>query len=310
MCSTATSAALKTKFFLAIERTLGRLVTDRIVVISPQQFREIHETFGVGRADQFAVVPLGIDLTVYDHWRQRRAVLRRELGAGDEDILVGIVGRLTEIKNHAMFLRVARTCLDQTALPPGRVRFVVIGDGHLSGRLEEQARSLNLKDNLVFLGNRNDPEHFYPALDIVALTSLNEGTPLTLIEAMANGRPVISTSVGGVVDLLGPQRPSGEPGALATGVARFSICQRGLSVASGDEEGFVSGLNHLINDSLLRRDFGDCGEQFIRANYSKQRLLADMARLYEELLTDGAAARRDEAPRTVDSGKQVMQCAS
>ncbi len=83
------------------------------------------------------------------------------------------------------------------------MRFVIIGDGSLRGTLEEQARELGLADDVVFLGTREDPEFFYPALDVVALTSHNEGTPLTLIEAMANERPVVSTAVGGVVDLLG-----------------------------------------------------------------------------------------------------------
>src|SRR6185295_2230533 len=100
------------------------------------------------------------------------------------------------------------------------VKFVVIGDGSLRKSLEEQANSLGLADDVVFVGSRRDIANFYPALDVVALTSLNEGTPLTLIEAMANARPVISTAVGGVVDLLGDpvQREAGE---------LFQICQRG-----------------------------------------------------------------------------------
>ena len=77
---------------------------------------------------------------------------------------------------------------------------MIIGDGRLRGELEAQAKMLGLDEDVLFLGTRNDPEDFYPALDIVALTSLNEGTPLTLIEAMANARPVIATEVGGVVD--------------------------------------------------------------------------------------------------------------
>ena len=79
----------------------------------------------------------------------------------------------------------------------------MLGDGSLRDRLEAQAQALGLAEDVIFAGSRRDPENFYAALDIVALTSLNEGTPLTLIEAMANARPVIATAVGGVVDLLG-----------------------------------------------------------------------------------------------------------
>jgi glycosyltransferase involved in cell wall biosynthesis len=228
--------------------------------------------------------------------------LREELGVADEDILIGIVGRLTEIKNHALFLRVARICLDHIKLPAGRLRFAVIGDGHLRGQLEQQAKALHLDASLVFLGNRNDPENFYPGLDIVALTSLNEGTPLSLIEAMANGRPVISTAVGGVVDLLG--QPQEEDEGLV-------ICPRGLRVASGDTDGLVRGLQRLIDDLPLRRQLGQRGEQFIRTHYSKERLLADMAALYDELLSlQATPASGRAALAEIELGKQVIRCAS
>ena len=85
----------------------------------------------------------------------------------------------------------------------GRGAFIVIGDGALRESLENQKQALGLDADVIFVGGRKDPEYFYPALDVVALTSRNEGTPLTLIEAMANARPVVATSVGGVVDLLG-----------------------------------------------------------------------------------------------------------
>ncbi|MCA1594727.1 MAG: glycosyltransferase, partial [Acidobacteria bacterium] len=98
---------LKTRIFLLIEKLLARLITDRLVVISPQQYREIHEEFGVGRKGQFAVIPLGLDTKVFDHRAQRRETARRDLGAGEHDVLVGIVGRLTEIKNHHLFLEAA-----------------------------------------------------------------------------------------------------------------------------------------------------------------------------------------------------------
>jgi glycosyltransferase involved in cell wall biosynthesis len=186
---------LKTRIFLGIEKALARLATDRIVVISAQQYREIHEEFGVGRSEQFAVIPLGLDVNVFADWEKRRHALRDELGAGDTDMLIGIVGRLTEIKNHTLFLRVAARYKETRGLTNaagGRVRFVVIGDGHLRPALENQARMSGLGEDVLFLGTRDDPENFYPALDTVALTSLNEGTPLTLIEAMANARPVIA----------------------------------------------------------------------------------------------------------------------
>jgi glycosyltransferase involved in cell wall biosynthesis len=266
---------VRTGLFLAIEKLLARFATDRIVVISEQQRREINEVFRVGRREQFAVIPLGIDMSVYASWRERRPRLRAELELKDDDVLIGIVGRVTGIKNHRLFLEAAALLKKGLTL---KVRFAVIGDGNLRRDLEEQTKSLGLENSVSFLGTRNDPEDFYPALDIVALTSLNEGTPLTLIEAMANARPVIATSVGGVVDLLGA------PAAKSDNAAGFQICQRGVSVASGDGEGFARGLARLIDDSELRDDLGRAGLEFVTRAYAKERLLADMAELYRDLL--------------------------
>jgi glycosyltransferase involved in cell wall biosynthesis len=270
----------KTSLFLAIERFLARFGTDRIVVISQQQRREINEVFRVGRREQFAVIPLGIDLGVYAAWPDRRAPLRSELNLNDDDVLIGIVGRVTEIKHHRLFLEAAARLKKIT---DRKVRFAVIGDGNLMSALKEQATSLGLANDVSFLGTRNDPEDFYPALDIVALTSLNEGTPLTLIEAMANGRPVIATAVGGVIDLLGTPIASNEK---ARG---YQLCERGVLVASGDADGFAGGLKRLIDDPALRDELGRVGLEFVNRNYSKERLFTDIAELYRELVPDGSA---------------------
>lgn len=272
---------MKTRLILMIERTLARIGTDRIVVISKQQRQEIHERFGVGRAHQFAVVHLGLDTRPFADWQKRGHELRSQLGLQQNDILVGIVGRLTEVKNHQLFLEAAARWQQTYSqkLSGASVHFAVIGDGHLKNVLAEQAESLGLTESVTFLGNRRDLENVYPGLDIVALTSRNEGTPLTLIEAMANARPVISTAVGGVIDLLGD--------AISTGrEASFVVRERGISVSSGDALAFAEGLDHLVSDVTLRREIGQRGLQFIAANYSRERLLDDVRTLYADLLKD------------------------
>ena len=249
----------RTRMFLAIERLLARLVTDKLVVVSAQQGAEIGNDFRVGRQGQIKVIPLGLDLDLFAKSQSRRARFREELGIDDQTVLVGIVGRLTEIKNHRMFLNSVARLKGQT-----RMRFVIIGDGSLRESLEQQARSLGLESDVMFAGGRRDPEYFYPALDIVALTSLNEGTPLTLIEAMANARPTVATSVGGVVDLLADER--------------------GISVASGDEEAFAAALSRLADDPQLQKELGARGREFVDRVYRKERLVEDIKHLYDELL--------------------------
>jgi glycosyltransferase involved in cell wall biosynthesis len=271
---------LKTRVFLLIEKLLAKLVTDRIVVLSEQQRREINEEFGVGNPRQFSIIPLGIDLSVFANWKERRSAFRAEFALGTNDILVGIVGRLTEVKNHELFLRAAAVFKNELAKPGSTVRFVIIGDGALRKALEQQAQSLGVPD-VIFTGSRRDLENVYPALDIVALTSRNEGTPLTLIEAMANARPVISTSVGGVVDLLGePLVGSGSERAS------FQVCQRGISISPDDADGFAAGLAKLVEDAALRRETGARGLQFVTGQYSKERLFKDIEALYKELLQE------------------------
>ena len=267
----------RTGIFLFIERLLARLVTDRLVVVSEQQKEEIGRDFRVGRADQIRVIRLGLDLFPFSNYANRRALFRQELGINPGTTLVGIVGRLTEIKNHEMFLESAARVKSEN------VRFVIIGDGSLRASLEKQARSLGIEKRVIFAGGRKDPENFYPALDIVALTSRNEGTPLTLIEAMANARPVIATSVGGVVDLLGEVQEKGV----------YDICERGIRVRPYDVEAFAAGLGTLIEDKNLQSILGRRGLEFVDRNYRKERLLEDIKNLYGELLNRERVAERE-----------------
>mgnify|MGYP003577314390 CR=1 FL=1 len=106
------------------------------------------------------------------------------------------------------------------------------------------------------------------------MTSRNEGTPLTLIEAMANARPVIATSVGGVVDLLGE---------VVEDTGDYQVCERGISVRPYDAEAFAAGLGTLIKDKILQEKLGRRGFEFVDCNYRKERLLEDIKHLYGEL---------------------------
>ena len=270
----------RTRLFIAIERLLARMITDRLIVISKQQSEEIGEKFRVGRSGQLKVIPLGLDLGLFEDHASRRTKFRHELCIPDHTILIGIVGRLTEIKNHQMFLNVVwrLKSIDPALRRQGAVRFIVVGDGGLRDALELQSQQLDLDKDVIFVGGRRDPEYFYPALDVVALTSRNEGTPLTLIEAMANARPVVATSVGGVVDLLGDVVEDGP----------YQVCRRGIAVPPGDEDAFAAALSRIIRDRSLRQELGERGLEFVEVNYSKERLFEDIKHLYAELVHEKA----------------------
>lgn len=265
---------LKTKLFLFIEKNLARFVTDKIIVITKQQFEEIHHEFGVGKAEQFQIIPLGIDLEKFAEANEKRRILRDEIKAADDEILVGFVGRLTEIKNVSLLLKVAEIYEKNKNSEFPKLKFVIIGDGNTRKDLENEAESLGLKDEILFLGNRNDTDVFYAGLDIVALTSLNEGTPLSLIEAMANGKSVISTAVGGVVDLLG---------MVETEENGFKVCERGIRIDESSAEDFYKGLLHLAKNADLRGKYAERGKNFTDLRYSKERLIKDITELYLNL---------------------------
>ncbi|PYQ27445.1 MAG: hypothetical protein DMF56_20025 [Acidobacteria bacterium] len=242
---------LKTRMFLMIERTLARM-TDAIIVLSEQQRREIHETFGVGKSEQFHIIPLGLDLD--------------ELGVGQvfQPVpQIAIIGRLAPIKNHDMFLRIAARLRD--------TQFVIYGDGAERATIEARAAQLN---NVTLAGTHSAAE-IYSSISIAALTSLNEGTPLSLIEAMAAGIPVISTAVGGVVDLLGDVVEMNADG--------YQVRERGITAKSNDDAGFANGLRRLLADESLRGWLAHHARDYARATYSKERLIADIIRLYDDL---------------------------
>ena len=255
---------------------MARVATDRIVTISNQQFVEIHERFRLGRNEQFRIIPLGIDLSVYDKNAVNRRILRDEIGAADEEVVVGYVGRLTGIKNLSLLIETAKE-VQKIADGSLRFRFVLIGDGDLRQNLEDEAKSMAIVDNVHFLGNRRNVTELLAGLDIIALTSRNEGTPLSLIEGMAAGVPFVSTAVGGVVDLAGKALVE-EHG--------FQICERGLLAADNSVESFANALIYLAKNEKLRESLSIKGREFVASNYSKERLVSDIKSLYRELLSE------------------------
>lgn len=265
----------KTLLFLNIERVLARFATDRIIVIAKQQLAEINGDFGIGKRDKFRIIPLGIDIESFASDPDNRRTFRAEIGAADGDVVVGFVGRLTEIKNLSHLLQVAAMYNVVSTTEKPSIKFVIVGDGHLRETLMSEARELGVLNILSFLGNRIDAAKLYSGLDIVALTSLNEGTPLSLIEAMAAGRAVISTMAGGVVELLGEVRQEHDG---------FQERERGIGVDLISTQAFFEGLMFLAGNDGMRASLGSAGLEFVNERYDKGRLIDDIKGLYRELI--------------------------
>lgn len=250
----------KTRFFLAIERWLARF-TDAIVAVSDRQRQEI-AGYGVAPMEKIRVIPLGFDLSPFEN--PPRGRFRAELGLSEDVPLVGIVARLTAVKNHELFLEVARLVKEQ--VPPAH--FVIVGDGELRAQLENSARRRGLAESVIFTGWRNDLPQVYADLDVLVLTSLNEGTPVSVIEAMATGRPVVATRVGGVPDLV-------EDGTT------------GLLRDSGDAAGVAEAVKAFLADDELRGRVSQEAREVAMEQFRVERLVADMESLYSELLRPG-----------------------
>lgn len=264
----------KTRLFLFLERMLARRATWRIVAISPRMFEEIHGQYEVGTPGQYVVLPLGIDQTPFADPAPGRARFRAQLGAGDDEFVIGAVGRVAQVKNYGLFLQAAA---ELRQAEPGlfeRCRFVLIGGGSDEDmqRLSRQAGSLGIGGRTALVGNRSDPEAFFPGLDALMLTSLNEGTPMAILEAGACGRPVLATAVGGVPDLLGPVEQETQG---------FSRCARGLSAPSGDAAALAAALAWLIKNPAQGKTLGGALKSYVAAEHSRERLVANMEALYQ-----------------------------
>jgi len=254
------------RFFQWIERILA-LGTDTIVAVSERVAADLAER-KIAPRKKIEVVPLGLELGRFQDVQQRRGELRRELGVPPRARLVGSVGRLVAIKDLGTLLR---SMVQLSATQPDAI-LLVVGDGPDRPALEMEARRLGLGSGARFLGFRDDLERIYADLDVAVNCSLNEGTPVALIEAMASGVPVLATAVGGTPDLLEEGRlgrlvPPGDPKALACALAE--------SLSGGDDSAEKAAL---ARRSVLQR-------------FSLERLLGDLDRLYLRLLKSKEAVR-------------------
>jgi glycosyltransferase involved in cell wall biosynthesis len=163
--------------------------------------------------------------------------------------------------------------------PDAKIKFVLIGDGELRSDLEKYAEHIGIGKDVIFFGWEHQVTKIYADLDILALTSLNEGTPVSIIEAMASSVPVIATDVGGVKDLLGKIVQDN------TGPNGFWICERGILCKKDDMASLCHGLEYLINNKKTKKDQSIMNAKiYITENYSYDKLVQNIEHLYLSLV--------------------------
>jgi lipopolysaccharide/colanic/teichoic acid biosynthesis glycosyltransferase/glycosyltransferase involved in cell wall biosynthesis len=252
---------MKTRLLRRMERALGRM-TDRIIAVSEQVKADL-VGYGVVRPEKISVIPLGFDLEPFLNSAAYRDAFQRELGLGNGARLVGIVGRVFPIKNHRLFLDAAA----RVAGEEGNARFVVVGDGILRPEMEQHARRLGIADRVIFTGWRHDLPRIYPDLDVLVVSSKNEGTPVSAIEAMASGCPVVATRVGGLPDLI----DDGKTGCL---------------VPSEDPAALAAAILRVLRDPDAAHRMGQAARAQVREQFRAERLIGDLEGLYTELLEE------------------------
>jgi len=245
-----------------VERLLAR-VSDRIVTISPRQRSDIVERFRIAPAARVEMIPLGINLSGLLATTAASPDLRSELGLDARDIVVGFVGRLVPIKDPQTLVRAFAVARARDA----RLQLLVAGGGQLRPDLERLAEELGVGRQVRFLGWTDRLELLYSTMDLCALSSINEGTPVALIEAMAAGRAVVATAVGGVADLV-------EDGV------------QGRLVPSRDVQALATAMIELAERPDERARMGAAGRARVARAYASERLVDEVEGLYERVVRE------------------------
>jgi glycosyltransferase involved in cell wall biosynthesis len=252
---------VKNALLRRIEQSLAWL-SDRLVTVSEQVKNDLI-SYRVAKAEKISVVPLGFDLDPFLNAHAHQSEFRRELGFADHHKLIGIVGRIFPIKNHALFLDAAA----RISARERNARFIIVGDGVLRPMLEKQASHLGIADRVLFTGWRRDLPRICADLDALVVSSDNEGTPVSAIEAMASSCPVVATRVGGLPDLIEDHKT-------------------GRLIPPRDAEALASAVLVLLTSPRIARTIGQNAQESVHQRFTVQRLFRDIDNLYTQLLAE------------------------
>ena len=271
----------KSKAYLSIERMLGRLST-RVIAVSESQLQDLCFKYRVVPQSKISIVQNGFELGNFSQGCREEA--RKQFGFAKEDFVVVWAGRLVPVKDVQLLGEVIR----QAAETRSKIRFLVVGEGTDKTKLDSLIQGCR---NVRLLGWRRDMEQIWSAADVALLTSRNEGTPTTLIEAMAAGRPFVSTNVGAVRDLaVSPLRelPHGIGHRAANGF-----------LTSRTPDALLYCIEQIARDPLMANDMALAGRAFALDRFSSHRLIQEMKMLYETLVTNRCKA----APASVEQSE-------
>jgi glycosyltransferase involved in cell wall biosynthesis len=261
----------KTALYRGLERWLAKR-SDALIGVSSATVDDLVR-LGVGERSKFRIIPIGLDLDPFlESSAAAGAAFRVEAGVREGEVLLSFVGRLVPIKRVDVLLR----ALSHARASGAPVRLAVVGDGQLRPELERLASELGVADHVFFAGYRADMVPVAAAADLAVLSSDNEGTPVSLIEAAAAAKPAVSTAVGGVPDVV--------------------TLESGILTDPEDAEALGAAIAELASEPATRLEMGERARVHVADRFSVERLVEDIQALYVELL-NRSWATLDRSPR-------------
>jgi glycosyltransferase involved in cell wall biosynthesis len=251
---------LRTKIFIFLERLSSR-ITDKIVALTNRE-KEDYLMFKIAKEDRYVVISSGIRLKKFkESLIDEKKSFKKELGIPETSSIVGTVGRLVPVKGPEFLIKAAKYIISKYP----DTFFIFTGDGYLRRDLENKAFKMGIKENIIFLGWRDDAAKIISAYDVFVLPSLNEGMGRVLVEAMALGKPIVASNIGGIPDLV-------------------IHGKNGFLVPSKNPKELAKYIQILLEDENKREKMGLAGKE-MSLNFSAENMVVKITKLYDELLT-------------------------
>jgi len=263
---------VKSNVYVRLERQLA-FYTDAIITLSENQKNDIVRKYKICKAGKTKIIPLGFDLARFnENTESKRKEFREKYKIEDDEIAIGIIGRLVPVKNHQLFVEAIEELYKNSTR---KIRAFIVGDGEHRYYIENLLREKEIpftdnndnKSTVFFTSWEKEIDVVNAGLDIVVLTSLNEGTPVSLIEAQAAGKPVVTTNVGGIQNIVKDK-------------------VTGLIAEKNNDKDFIRKLKSVVEDDELRASLQGKGWDFVSGRFHYTRLVDDMRELYLSLVKE------------------------
>ncbi len=250
---------IMTKIFVFAEKMLS-FMTDKITALTNGE-RDEHLKEGIASFEKYVIVHSGVTLDRLMNMSVDIEAGKKKYGIPQNCNVIGVIGRLVPIKGHKYLVSAAESIIKEFH----NTVFVFVGDGYLKASLERQAESIRVRKNIIFTGWRKDAAEILDLFDILVLPSLNEGMGKVLVEGMALGKPIVASSVGGIIDLV----KNGENGIL---------------VPPRDSDALGNAILQLIKNKNLAEELGKNGKAKVYPEFDASVMVKEIDDLYDSLL--------------------------